>query len=183
MKIRAELNYLRIAPRKVRLVSGLIRGLTVKDAEAELRFLPKRSSLPLLKLLKSATANAEHNFNLEKRGLVISEIRVDQGPVLKRFRARAFGRAAQILKRTSHVTLVLESREAPVKKKVAKATKEVKVSKDIKDTEVFDGAGEQVEAGRVEKQHSIREAMKKERGGFQQKTKGFVKRVFQRKAI
>lgn len=174
-KVRAELNYLRISPRKVRLVSGLIRGLLLKDAEAQLRFLPKRASLPLLKLLKSAAANAEHNFNLEKRGLVVSEIRVDQGPVLKRFRARAFGRAAQILKRTSHITLVLESREAPVKKKaMIKVVQKANVVQEAK------AAEEGVE--RVEK-YGMREAMKKEQSGIRQKTKGFTQRMFRRKAI
>jgi large subunit ribosomal protein L22 len=191
MKVRAELNYLRISPRKVRLVSGLIRGMPVKDAEAELRFLPKRASLPLLKLLKSAVANAEYNFNLERRGLVISEIRVDQGPVLKRFRARAFGRAAQILKRTSHVTLVLESGEEPAKRKTAQAAKVSEAAQSAKapqdaqvvaETAASENAQEHEATERVEKR-SIREAMKKERGGLRQKTKGFVQRMFRRKAI
>lgn len=182
MKVRAELNYLRIAPRKVRLVSGLIRGMTIQKAEAELRFLPKRSSLPLLKLLKSAVANAEHNFNLEKQGLVISEIRVDQGPVLKRFRARAFGKAAQILKRTSHVSLVLESKAAKVTKEakatnVAKTAEEMNAVNVVKETKVAENDTERTE------KHSIRAAMKKERSGARQKTKGFVRRMFQRKAI
>lgn len=186
MKVRAELNYLRISPRKVRLVSGLIRGLAVKDAETQLRFLPKRASLPLLKLLKSAVANAEHNFSIEKRGLVISEIRVDQGPVLKRFRARAFGRAAQILKRTSHVTLVLESKIT----KGASAAKVIKETKVVNESDVArvsekiadETRGAEEGAKRVEK-HGMREVMKKERGGIRQKTKRFTQRMFRRKAI
>lgn len=132
--------------------------------------------MPLLKLLKSAVANAEHNFNLEKRGLIVSEIRVDQGPVLKRFRPRAFGRAAQILKRTSHITLILESREAPAKKK-PKVAKEADVAKVTKEAKVIEEDTERIE------KHSMREVMKKEQGGIRQKTKGFTQRMFRRKAI
>ncbi|MBI5787102.1 MAG: 50S ribosomal protein L22 [Candidatus Niyogibacteria bacterium] len=107
MDITAELNYFRIAPRKVRLAAGLIRGKRVGEAERELQFLTKRASLPLLKLLKSAVANATHNFNLQKDNLYISKITVDGGSPLKRIRPRAFGRAFPIKKRTSHITLVL----------------------------------------------------------------------------
>src|SRR3989344_9147155 len=107
MDITAELNYLRIAPRKVRLAAGLMRGKRVDDVERELQFLTKRAADPLLKLLKSAVANATHNFNLQKDNLYISKIMVDGGSPLKRTRPRAFGRAFPIKKRTSHIKLVL----------------------------------------------------------------------------
>lgn len=107
MEITAKLNYLRMAPRKVRLVASLLRGKDVQDAERELRFLTKRASGPLLKLLLSAVANAEHNFHLRKENLRVAKITVDEGPALKRTRPRAFGRAFPIKKRTSHITLVL----------------------------------------------------------------------------
>jgi len=114
----AKLNYLRLAPRKVRLVANLIKGMRVKEARVQLKFCPKRASQPLLKLLNSAVANAEHNFQLKEDNLYISKITVDQGPSLKRWRPRAFGRAFPIMKRTSHITLVLEEKpEKGIEKK------------------------------------------------------------------
>lgn len=120
MEIKAQLKHLRISPRKVRLVVNLIKGLSVESAEKQLKFCSKRAARPILKLLKSAAANAKHNFNLTRKDLYVSKIAVDQGPSLKRWRARAMGRAAPILKRTSHVILFLETRE--LLKKVKKAS-------------------------------------------------------------
>lgn len=107
MESKAQLRYLHIAPRKVRLVANVIRGMDVKRAELELANLPKRSSLPLLKLLKSAIQNAAHNFQQESDRLYIKKITVDGGPVMKRMMPRAFGKGATILKRMSHVNLML----------------------------------------------------------------------------
>ncbi len=108
MEVRAHLRYLRIAPRKVRLVIDLIRGLSVDQATEQLSVLSKGSARPILKLLNSAVANAEHNFKLERQNLRVKSIVANEGPRLKRFQPRAFGRAAEILKRMSHVTIVLE---------------------------------------------------------------------------
>jgi large subunit ribosomal protein L22 len=108
MPITAKLRYLRIAPRKVRLVADLIRGRSVGEAENILSFTTKKASLPLLKLLKSAVANAKNNFQLAKENLYISQILVDEGPKLKRWMARARGRADEIQKKTSHITLCLD---------------------------------------------------------------------------
>ncbi|NMB92215.1 MAG: 50S ribosomal protein L22 [Parcubacteria group bacterium] len=107
MEIKASLKYLRIAPRKTRLVTKLIKGLSVPQAEAQLMFIKNRSAEPILKLLKSAISNAENNFHLNKDNLFIKSIRVDEGPALKRFRPRARGAAYPIKKRTSHVNIVL----------------------------------------------------------------------------
>lgn len=107
MEITAKLNYLRMAPRKVRLVASLIRGKTVLEAERQLKFSTKRAGTALFKLLASAIANASHNFSLQKENLKISKIVVDGGPPLKRIRPRAFGKAFPIRKRTSHITMVL----------------------------------------------------------------------------
>ena len=114
-EIKAELNYVAIAPRKVRLVAGMIRGMDVARAETQLLFLTKRASHPILKLLKSAVANAKNNFRVYEGDLLVKRITVDGGPVGKRTRARAFGRAARIRKRTSHVTLVLGTRSSKLK--------------------------------------------------------------------
>lgn len=118
MEVRAHLRFLRISPRKVRLVIGLVRGMSVEQAVDQLTVLPKRAALPVLKLLNSAVANAEHNFQLEKKNLRIKSIVANEGPKLKRFRPRAFGRAAEILKRMTHVTIVLEDLAKSTPKKI-----------------------------------------------------------------
>jgi large subunit ribosomal protein L22 len=107
MDVVAKLRYFRVSPRKVRLVLGLIRGQHVLMAEQQLMNLPKRSSLPLLKLVKSAQANAEHNFKLDPKELFVKQAFADEGPKLKRYTPRAMGRATPVLKRMSHVTIVL----------------------------------------------------------------------------
>ena len=111
MEVRAKLNSLRISPRKVRLITDLIRGMDVLRAELELAQVPKRSAGDVQKLLKSAVANARHNFDLEKDRLYIKEIFVDGGVVMKRQMPRAFGRAAMIRKRTSNISLVLSTKD------------------------------------------------------------------------
>ncbi len=108
MEVKAKLRYLRIAPRKVRLVADLIRGKSVEKAEAILSFTTKKAAPVLLKLLKSAIANAKHNFNLEEKNLYISKILVDEGPKLKRIMPRGRGHSSEIQKKTSHITLVLD---------------------------------------------------------------------------
>lgn len=121
------MRFLRIAPRKVRLVADLIRSKTVVAAESQLLFLSKGSARPMLKLLNSAVANAENNFKLKKDNLFIKRIMVDEGPKLKRWRPRAFGRATPILKRSSHITIILdELKVTPPKTKVKGKIKTVK---------------------------------------------------------
>jgi len=138
MRVKTSLRYLRIAPRKVRLVADLIRGKTVEQAQTILNFVRKRAAIPLLKLLNSAIANAHHNFQLEKENLYIRELRVDEGPKLKRWRPRARGQAFEIQKKTSHVTLVLEEIEKKPKKRkmkkeeIRKPAKEEVVKKEAK---------------------------------------------------
>ncbi len=111
MEINAQLHYAHIAPRKMRLVINMVKGRNVSEAELVLGSLIKRGAAPVLKLLKSAVANAVNNFQLDESGLYVKYIKVDAGPVAKRMMPRAFGRGATIRKRTSHVVLVLEARE------------------------------------------------------------------------
>jgi large subunit ribosomal protein L22 len=111
MSSTAQLRYLRISPRKVRLVADLIRGLQVEEAMNLLRFTPKRAATPLRKLLASAVANADQKPGTDVDKLHVVTISVDQGPRLKRFRPRAMGRASAILKPTSHIKIVVEERE------------------------------------------------------------------------
>lgn len=110
-EIKAQLNYLRISPRKTRLVADLIRSKNVKEAENILVFTYKKAGEPFLKLLKSAIYNAKNNFNLKEDSLFIKELKVDKGPTLKRWMPRARGRAKKINKRTSHITLVLTEQD------------------------------------------------------------------------
>ncbi|MCF6094803.1 50S ribosomal protein L22 [Microaerobacter geothermalis] len=111
MQAKAIARYVRIAPRKVRLVVDLIRGKQVGEAIAILRHTPKAASPVVEKVLNSAIANAENNLEMDPNNLVISEIYVDQGPTLKRFRPRAMGRASRINKRTSHITVVVSEKK------------------------------------------------------------------------
>lgn len=121
MAVTAKLRYLRIAPRKVRLVADLIRKKKVEEAQIILNFTIKRAALPLLKLLNSAVANARNSIQLEAKNLYISKITVDEGSKYKRWMPRARGVAYPIQKKTSHVTLVLE--EIGPSKKIKKIKK------------------------------------------------------------
>jgi large subunit ribosomal protein L22 len=111
MEAKAHLRYVRIAPRKVQIVLDLIRGKDVKLAMAILKQTPKAASEHLEKLLKSAIANAENNHGMDANNLYVAECFVCPGPILKRIRPRAQGRAFRVLKRTSHITIVLKEKE------------------------------------------------------------------------
>ena len=110
MEAKAQARFVRIAPRKVRVVMDLIRGKSVGEAFSIVRFIPKRASGIIEKVLHSAVANAEHNYDMNKENLFIYKAYVDEGPTLKRFRPRAMGRATRIRKRSSHLTVVLRER-------------------------------------------------------------------------
>ncbi|MCK9470483.1 MAG: 50S ribosomal protein L22 [Bacilli bacterium] len=110
MEAKAIARTVRIAPRKVRLVVDLVRGKNVADAAAILRLTPKASSVVVEKVLKSAAANAVNNLKMDQSLLYVKEAYVDEGPTLKRYLPRAKGSGNRILKRTSHITIVLEER-------------------------------------------------------------------------
>ena len=111
MEAQAYLKYARISPRKVKIVLDLIRGKDVATAMGILQNKPRAASELLIKLLKSAIANAENNFQMDASKLYVSECFVCPGPTLKRIRPKDHGRAHRILKRTSHMTIVLKERE------------------------------------------------------------------------
>ena len=104
---QAIARYIRMSPLKVRRVLDQIRGRSYRDALMILEFMPYRSGDPILKVLRSAVANAEHNLGLDRETLMISKAFADQGPVLKRFRPRAQGRAYMIRKPTCHITIAV----------------------------------------------------------------------------
>jgi large subunit ribosomal protein L22 len=104
----AVARYIRISSRKVKIVIDLIRGKSVNEALAILEYTPKAASEPVTKLLNSAIANAENNLDMSRDSLYVAEVYADQGPTLKRFRPRAKGSASRIVKRTSHITVILD---------------------------------------------------------------------------
>ncbi|HET8738381.1 MAG TPA: 50S ribosomal protein L22 [Acidimicrobiia bacterium] len=114
MKVKAQNRFVRQSPYKVRRVLDLVRGLPVEEAEHVLRLTNRAAATPIVKTLKSAVANAEHNHALDAEDLVVAEAYADEGPTLKRYRPRARGRATRIRKRTSHITIVVADRNEEV---------------------------------------------------------------------
>ncbi len=111
MEARAIARYLRVSPFKARQVADLIRGKDVDEAVGILRYTNKKSAPLISKVLKSAIANAEHNYDMDTDALYVSEIFIDEGPIIKRMRPRAYGRADIRRHRTSHITVVVRERE------------------------------------------------------------------------
>lgn len=158
MDVKAQLNQLRMAPRKVRLVANLIKGLHVEDAKIQLELLTKKSSEPLLKLLNSAIANAKNNHKLDGDDLVISKIVVNGGPTIKRWFPRAMGRAFPIKKRTCDVILTLSEIEDKSDKKESKtkARMEEKKVKTEKHNNIIDDTHANVHAKEIKKEHKAK---------------------------
>lgn len=165
VKETVKLNYLHIAPRKVRLLANVIKGLPVNEAEAQLYLRPQRASKPLLKLLRSAVANAKNNQKADTDKLVVDQIWVDGGPVFKRFLPRAMGRATPILKKTSHITLVLKESGKKFEPKFNIVVEQPKVKKEKKVKKAMPKA-----------------EIKKEAVKLKEKV-GFLRRIFRRKSV
>jgi large subunit ribosomal protein L22 len=109
--VRASSRYVRVAPRKARLIADQVRGLHIEQARALLQFSPRAAAKDIQKLIESAAANAENNHDLVADEMKVAEIVVDEGPTLKRFQPRAMGRASQINKRTCHIAVALSPDE------------------------------------------------------------------------
>lgn len=166
-EVKAQLNNLRLAPRKVRAVVNLIKGKKAVDAVGQLPFLIKRPSIPLSKLIQSALANAENNFQMVRDNLFIKELRVDEGVKLKRFRPKAYGRVGPIQKKTSRITLILAEKVPGLKRKV-----------ETKSTE------QEAKAAHKHEHHEHKEPEIKTKIGTEKvKKPNIVRRIFQRKAI
>jgi len=112
VRVSATAKYLRGSTRKARLVIQVIRGRSVEDAAALLRFMPQHAAHDVLAVLKSATANAENNHNLSAEDLIVADAQANEGPTIKRWRPRAQGRAFPIHKPMTHITIVVADREA-----------------------------------------------------------------------
>jgi large subunit ribosomal protein L22 len=124
MEARAQARYVRVTPMKARRVVDLIRGMKADDAQAMLRFAPQAASEPVGKALASAVANAANNHGMDAKELTISEAFVDEGPTMKRIRPRAQGRAFRILKRSSHITVIVS--DGVAMPKISRPTKPAK---------------------------------------------------------
>jgi large subunit ribosomal protein L22 len=107
MEVRATQRYVRISPQKVRMIVDAIKGKPAETAINALKFMPQKSAGIVEKIVRSAVANADQNTSIDVDDLIVSNLIVDQGPSMKRFKARARGRGARILKRTAHITVVL----------------------------------------------------------------------------
>src|SRR5690242_21565248 len=118
----ARATYVRVSPMKARRVIELIRDLPAQEALSVLKFAPQAASEPVAKVLARAIANAEHNFSLDPETLIVSRAYVDEGPTLKRFQPRAQGRAYRIRKRTSHITIEVESIESKGRAQIGRAS-------------------------------------------------------------
>lgn len=151
--VRAHARKLRISPRKMRLVTNLVKDMRVNDAVTQLQFVNKKGALMLQKLLQSAVANAEHNFSLNRDNMFIKTITCDMGPVLQRSFPRARGSAFVIRRKMSHVNVVLEERDVKPKKKkavVAKAVRPEKKDKLVEADKEVNPEAEVIETPRVE---------------------------------
>lgn len=176
MKAHATLNYLRISPRKTRVVADVVRGMNAQEAVAQLSFNRRRASEPIRTLIASAIANAEHNHGLDPETLTVASITVNDGPTFKRFRPKGMGRAGLIERKTSHISVVLEGERAaggaPQKKKGKPAKAEEKPS--TAPGEISEGEADERD------ERSLRQTQKKM---GKQKEDSFVKKIFRRKSI
>ena len=194
MEVKAKAKFIRMSPTKIRLVANLVQKMPVDKALDQLRFINKLAAGPVTKLIKSAIANAEHNFELAKDNLFIKELTVNQGPTLKRSMPRAHGRATPIRKRSSHINLVLgeikasavvkakkQEIAAPVKFE-AQPKKEAEVKlKTVAETEIAEPKDDNAkEKGKiiVDPRMQGRRGHGRLEGG----AKGFVAKMFRRKS-
>ena len=185
MQVSAKLNNLRIAPRKVRLVADLVRGLETKEAINQLENSVKGANDFVIKLIASAVANGENNLGLDRDNLKVAKIIVNEGPTLKRWMPRAFGRASTILKRTSKVELVLEeieegknrkTKEQLEKERKARLAEKKKIEKEAKEKE----SGEEEEKKIEGKKDIISE---KEGKRLENQRGNWKSRIFRRKSM
>lgn len=178
MQVTARLKNLQVTPRKARLVANSIVGMSVSAADTELSKQVKKTAEPMRKLLSSAVANAEHNFGIDRENLYVASVVVGDAMRLKRWRPRAFGRAARILRRFSHVTLIVEEVVEGLNRREVKQPKE-KVS-EAKDSATTESPKEASLLAADEKKEVRKEASLKTGAKNRQNA---VKRTYQRKSF
>ncbi|MEW6407400.1 MAG: 50S ribosomal protein L22 [Patescibacteria group bacterium] len=177
MPVKTYTNYIHIAPQKIRLVVDLIRGLDVEKAEQQLLFCKKKAASIILKSLKSAVASALHNFSLDKKNLYISEIKIGEGPSMKRWQAAAFGSAHSITKKTSHLAIVLDER--------VKSGKKIKKEKLKEKTEKISSqkSEEKDELKKAEKPKWFDKKEQEKTLKMSKPSAGFMRKIFRRKSV
>lgn len=186
---KVQLNYLAIAPRKVRLIGNTLKGMPVVEAQAQLMLRPQRAAEALLKLLNSAIANVKHNKQLQPHQLRVVRVTVDSAPVLKRSLPRAQGRATSIFKRMSHVTIVVEETTGARKDRFVivspapKAKKEVKPKRTPTRTATKAEQKADLEHSKPEKKLADVKEQTHEAADRKPTNRGAVKRFFNRKSI
>jgi large subunit ribosomal protein L22 len=193
MKVKAKLNNLRIAPRKVRLVAELIRGLDVEEALNQINTSFKRGSLPMKKLLISAINNGENNLGIDRKNMYVFRVLVDAGTSLKRWMPKAYGRAGKILKRTSQVEIILEERvegkgrksqeelEAARKKRLEEKMKKEKEA--LKESEEKSAIAKDKEKATKISEKVKERPSEKGKSSEDKKGKGWVSKIFRRKSM
>jgi large subunit ribosomal protein L22 len=193
MQVKAKLNNLRISPRKVRLVADLVRGLDVAEAINQIEASYKRGSLPMKKLIESALSNGENNLGIDRNNMYIYSILVDAGPSLKRWMPKAYGRASQILKRTTQIEVVLKERvegqgrksqeeleEARKKRTETKLKKEKAIRKEAEEKET---SAKNKETGAKVSEKNKEKTVEKGKAFEEKKGKGWASRIFRRKSM
>lgn len=175
VEVKAAARFVRMSPKKVRLIIDQIRGKSVVAADHYLQFVQRTAAQPVSKLLKSAVANAEHNFNLDTKDLVVKQVTANEGPIIKRYRPRAFGRAGMIRKRTTHIEMTLTSTTGAKSATVKKPKAAPEQAKPV--------AADKVEKG--EKKEKTTSDIATSRASSAKVSgsndKGFLKKVFNRK--
>lgn len=193
MKVTAKLNNLRIAPRKIRLVTDMVAGLDVDDALNQLNATVKSGMRPVQKLLSSAISNGENNFGIDRNNMYVYKINVEAGPTLKRWMPKAYGRAGRILKRTSGIELILDERvegkdrksreqlEKEKKTRMESKRREEKKAQEKMEAEKKAAAGSKKEAAFAQKEKVLEKSKNPPAGG--EKRGGLTSRIFRRKSM
>ncbi|MEK7543182.1 MAG: 50S ribosomal protein L22 [Patescibacteria group bacterium] len=171
-QVKAQLKHLRVAPRKTRLVVDIIRNMRVNEAEANLLSMPNRAAPQILKLLRSAMANAKNNAKLDPTTMYIKEIRVDQGPKLRRWTPRARGGGSRIEKKTSHISITLGVLDGKIEQRFIIQSKKIKKDNKIKAPK---------KAGKKNEKHG--ESDTKPVREKHETKKGIIPKLFSRKVI
>lgn len=191
MKVTAEIKSLRISPRKVRLVTDFVKGMNTDEALVQLKNTVKASTFPIEKLVKSAIANAENNFGLDRSNLYIFDIQVGEGQILKRWLPRAYGRATEIYKRNSRVYLTLEERvegkNRKSKDQLEKERKEREEARAKMEKEILEQRKKEEEEGgksaELAKTPMMKKELKEKESEGKKGGKGWMKKMFQRKSM
>lgn len=191
MEVKAKAKHIKMSAKKIRLVINVVRGLGVNEAINQLKFINKWAAKPVAKLINSAVANAENNFELDKNNLYIKEIKADEGQTLHRWMPKAHGRATPIRKRTSHISLMLaevkDSGERQAKKgKIEAPVKLESRPKEIEGIKIEKKQEEKVKDAIEEKGKAIEDIRREGRRGHAPIEggghKGFVAKMFRRKS-